>query len=64
MEATLTPRLIGQILNDSDPTVARYVLGLIPPSTSRKHLIDTATQCIHAGEPAFREELELLRKMV
>ena len=64
MEATLAPYLISQILNDSDPTVARYVLGLIPPSTSDKNLIDTATQSIHMSEPAFREELELLQRMV
>ena len=64
MEATLSPSLISQILNGSDSIVARYVLGLIPTSTSGKDLIDKATQCIHVGEPAFREELELLQRMV
>ena len=61
--ATLAPRLLQQILDDDNPTVARYVLGLIPLSTSQEQLIEVAANGRHKGDPAFCEELELLRKL-
>ena len=60
---TLAPRLIQQILDDDNPTVARYGLGLIPLSTSQEQLIKVAANGRHKGDPAFCEELELLRKL-
>lgn len=61
--ATLAPQLIRQILDDNDATVARYGLGLIPSSTSQDQLIEVATNSRHNGDPAFCEELRLLRKL-
>lgn len=62
-EATLAPWLIHQILDDEDPTVARYGLGLVPLSTSQEQLVEMAANSRHNGEPAFCEELKLLRKL-
>lgn len=62
-ETTLAPWLIQQILGDDNPTVARYGLGLIPLSTSQEQLIELAANSRHAGDPAFCEELKLLRKL-
>ncbi len=61
--ATLAPVLINQILNDADPTVARYGLGLIPSSTCQDELIEAATNSRHNNDPAFCEELEILHKL-
>ncbi len=61
--ATLAPWLIQQILDDDDPTVARYGLGLIPSSTSQKQLFVVATNSRHSGDSAFCEELRLLHEL-
>ena len=61
--ATLAPQLIRQILDDDDAIVARYGLGLIPSSISQDQLIEVATNSRHNGDPAFCEELRLLRKL-
>ena len=63
MQATLDPLLIRQLLDDADPTVARYALGLIPTSNSREELIEVAGCCSHSGNLAFREDLEILRSL-
>ena len=63
MQATLDPLLIRQLLDDADPTVARYALGLIPASNSREELIEVAGCCSHSGNLAFREDLEILRSL-
>jgi len=64
MEATLDPFLLRQLLTDSDSRVARYSLGLISLSAARDALIEAASTTTHAEEPAFREDLQLLRNMV
>ena len=64
MGATLAPELIRQLLDDDEPTVARYVLGLIPSSTSKEKLIEEALCCPHTGDQAFREELDILSNLV
>ena len=64
MEATLDPLLLGQLLADDDPTVARYALGLVPSSTVRESLIEKATRSPHTSDPAFCEELKLLQNLV
>lgn len=61
--ATLAPDLISKVLNDSDPTLARYTLGLIPTSTARESLIEMAAKCPYKDDPAFREELDILGKL-
>lgn len=53
---------IKKLLNGSDPTVARYTLGLISQSTSRDMLLATAAQSPHWADSAYRDEYELLRK--
>ena len=63
MGATLAPPLIHKILADENPTVARYVLGLIPTSTFADQLIEDAANSRHIGDPAFCEELSILRKL-
>ena len=62
--ATLAPKLIRQLLADDDPTVARYALGLVPPSTEAKALIEEAANSHHTDDPVFSEELSLLRSIV
>lgn len=61
--ATLDSFLIGELLSTEDPTVARYALGLIPHSTNRTTLIETAAGCPHADDLAFCEDLDLLRRL-
>ena len=60
--ATLAPKLIRQLLADDDPTVARYALGLVPPSTEAKALIEEAANSHHTDDPVFSEELSLLKE--
>ena len=61
--ATLAPLQIERLLAGADSTVARYALGLIPLSTSQEKLIEVAAHCPHTGDPTFREELDILRKL-
>ena len=62
--ATLAPRLLHQLLADDDSTVARYALGLIPPSAQSTALIKKAASSRHTGDQAFSEELTLLDRIV
>lgn len=64
MEATLAPSQIRPLLEDDDPTVARYALGLIPLSNSKEELIEVAAHCSHIGDPAFCEELGILHNLI
>ena len=64
MGVTLDPFLLRKLLKDNDPTVARYSLGLISLSIARDTLIEEAEISPHANEPAFREDLRLLRDLV
>ena len=61
---TLDSFLLQNLLRDPDATVARYALGLIFLSPNRLSLIDYATASSHASEPAFSEDLRLLREMI
>jgi len=61
---TLDPFLLRQLLADHDATVARYALGLISLSADRLKLIEVAAATPHASEPAFRDDLQLLREML
>ena len=63
-EATLDAFLLGQLLEDDDPTVARHALALIPLSPACDALTTAAERSPHIDEPAFREDLDLLRKLV
>ena len=62
--ATLAPKMIRQLLADDNPTVARYALGLVPPSTEAQALIEEAENSHHNDDPVFSEELSLLRRIV
>ena len=62
--ATLAPKMIRQLLADDNPTVARYALGLVPPSTEAQALIEEAENSHHNDDPVFSEELSLLRSIV
>ena len=64
MGATLDPQLMHELLADDDPTVARYSLGLVPSSAALKTLLEEAASSPHADDPAFREDLGLLRGLV
>ncbi len=64
MEATLDPLQMEQLLSDTDPTVARYALGLVPSSTARAKLIEKAASSPHTSDPAFQEDLNLLKNLV
>lgn len=64
MGATLAPFFLHQLLDDEDPTVARYALGLLPASAMVMALIERAGRSRHAGDEEFREDLKLLRRIV
>jgi hypothetical protein len=64
MGIALDPYLLRRLLADQDPTVARYALGLISLSADRAKLVEEALATRHASEPAFREDLQLLRQML
>jgi hypothetical protein len=64
MSVTLDPFLLRQLLTDKNATVARYTLGLISLSSDRINLIEQAAATPHANDPAFRDDLQLLRGMV
>ena len=64
MGITLDPFLSRQLLADHNATVARYTLGLISLSAKRLELVEEAAATPHANEPAFSEDLELLRQML
>jgi len=61
---TLDPFLLRQFLADQDATVARYALGLISLSSERSSLLEEAAATPHASDPAFRDDLQLLREML
>lgn len=64
MGLTLDPILLRQLLFDGQSAVARYALGLVSLSSSRLTLLDEAAVTPHAAEPAFRDDLQLLRDML
>ena len=64
IEATLDPFLLRQLLADDDPKVARYSLGLISLSAEREVLIKEAMTATHANDPAFHDDLEMLRDIL
>ena len=64
MGLTLDPFLLRRLLADGDATVARYALGLISVSLDRRKLIQEAAAAPHASDPAFRDDLRLLREML
>jgi hypothetical protein len=64
MGLTLDSFLLRRLLADQNTTVARYALGLISLSSERSKLIAEAAATPHAGEPAFRDDLQLLREML
>lgn len=64
MEVTLDPFLLQKLVTDADPQVARYSLGLVSLSAKRDALIEEAAVGVHASEPAFRDDLQLLQNMM
>ena len=64
IDATLHHSMIERLIDDDDPTVARYALGLVPQSTMKNELTKVAARSRHVNETAFREELEILRILV
>lgn len=60
----LDAAFLRQLVVDHDATVARYGLGLISLSPERATLVEEAAAAPHANEPAFREDLQLLRAML
>ena len=63
MEATLHPSLLRELLDDKDPSVAKYSLGLISLSADRDALIEEAKNSPHTTDAAFLTDLELLKNM-
>ena len=63
MEATLHPSLLRELLDDKDPSVAKYSLGLISLSADRDALIEEANNSPHTTDAAFLTDLELLKNM-
>lgn len=61
---TLAPLQLKQLLHDTDPTVARYALGLLSGSADRVALFEAAAATPHASQVAFREDLDMLRTIV
>ena len=64
MGLPLDPFLLRQLLTDRHATVARYALGLISLSADRTNLIEDAAATAHSSEPAFHDDLQLLREML
>ena len=60
---TLDPSLLRLLLEDPDPRVARYSLGLISLSRSRTTLLEVASKSSHTSEPAFLEDLRLVQML-
>ena len=56
---TLGESLIIKLLSDENGTVARYALGLVPPSPVRDRLLLAAVESPHASDSAYAEELSL-----
>lgn len=56
--------LLRQLLADDDATVARYALGLVSVSSDPLKLIEEASAARHSSEPAFFDDLKLLREML
>lgn len=60
----LDSKTVGQLLRDSDRTVSRYALGLVPQSVDRDELFRAASSSPHAMDPAFADELRLLGMVI
>lgn len=61
MSISLEQGIIASLLGDSDATVARFALGLVPMVAAPEALFDLASRCAHTEEITFAEELELLK---
>lgn len=61
---TLDEALISQLVGDHDIDVARFALGLVAAFPTYGRLLTTAETSPHANDPAFVEELDLLRSMI
>lgn len=64
MGIPLDPFSLRQLLADRNAAVARYALGLISLSADRLKLVEEAGATSHINEPAFLEDLQLLRQML
>ena len=62
--AALDPFFLEGLLDDDDPTVARYTLGLLPASPMVVQLLQHADRSRHVTDQDFRTDLSLLRRMV
>ncbi len=64
MSIALEPFFLRQLLNDPDPLVARYALGLISLSSKAAELVEEASRLNHAGHIPFSEDLAMLRQLI
>ncbi|MCY4642007.1 MAG: SIR2 family protein [Gammaproteobacteria bacterium] len=64
MGVTLPRMQVEKLLHDNSSIIARYALGLIPLSTVKDVLFDVANSCDHVSDPAFNEDLDILRKLI
>lgn len=62
--APLSPEALEHLLGQSDPSVARYSLGLVRYSVRAPKLMRLAADSPHVDDAAFAQELELLRALV
>lgn len=63
--ASLDSELMRELLECTDPHVARYALGLIPLSPDRAKLMDMASAVRHSeDDAAYLEDLSLLNKLL
>ena len=51
------------LLGDTDPTIARYALGLVRDPGREQYVMRCAEECSHASEAMFKEELMLLKRL-
>ena len=63
-EVRLDLHFLRQLLNDRSATVARYALGLISLSSNHLQLVEEAATGPHANDPAFRQDLQMLRDIL
>ncbi|MYD98551.1 MAG: hypothetical protein F4X98_14375 [Gammaproteobacteria bacterium] len=64
LKVTLAPERVREVLSQNERTLARYGLGLIPYSSLRRELTESAKCCAHADDAAFQEELRVLEKVI
>jgi len=64
MSVPLDGTFLRQVMSDQHATVARYALGLVSLSPEREDLVQHAATTTHASDPAFLEDLALLREML